>query len=153
MTIQIKPSPTADTRTCDWNNVSKRQLILSSLLHIENVGQGVGHLARMLTQAAAKHDYDKISDIDQFHSDFMTGFEERSWWVNHLIRNRHHLQKDDGVRADVNLIDVLEYIVDCVMAGMSRSGSVYDLQLRDEVLQRAFQNTVDLLKRNVEVVE
>lgn len=48
-------------------------------------------------------------------------------------------------------MDVLEHIVDCVMAGLARSGSVYELHLDDEVLQKAFQNTVELLKRDIEI--
>jgi hypothetical protein len=51
----------------------------------------------------------------------------------------------------VNLIDVLDMIADCVMAGMARSGSVYPLNIDPEVLMRAFQNTVEELKANVEV--
>ena len=50
-------------------------------------------------------------------------------------------------------MDVIEHVVDCVMAGMARSGSVYDLDLPDELLQRALKNTVELLKANVQVVE
>ncbi|HUD75085.1 MAG TPA: hypothetical protein VMQ76_08430 [Terracidiphilus sp.] len=53
---------------------------------------------------------------------------------------------------DVNLIDVLDMICDCVMAGMARSGSVYPLNIKPEVLMTAFQNTVELLKANVTVV-
>ena len=34
---------------------------------------------------------------------------------------------------------------------MARSGSVYELKLGPEILERAFQNTVELLKRNVVV--
>ncbi len=37
-------------------------------------------------------------------------------------------------------------VADCVMAGMARSGSVYELKLDPEVLWRAFGNTVELLK-------
>jgi hypothetical protein len=37
------------------------------------------------------------------------------------------------------------------MAGMARSGSVYPLSLPPELLERAFQNTVSLLKENVRV--
>lgn len=59
--------------------------------------------------------------------------------------------QEDGIPADVNLIDVLDFIADCVMAGMARSGSVYPLVLPPELLERAFQNTVELLKANVRV--
>jgi hypothetical protein len=83
----------------------------------------------------------------------LTGFKEHSWWDNHRKVNRHHLLQADGVPQDVNLIDVLDMIADCVMAGMARSGSVYALDIKPEVLMAAFQNTVELLKNNVEVVE
>jgi len=57
------------------------------------------------------------------------------------------------VPEDVNLLDVLEYISDCVMAGMARSGSVYDLTMPPELLERAFKNTVELLKKEVVLLE
>jgi hypothetical protein len=107
--------------------------------------------AEMLGRAAAEHDADKIKDIDGFHHDFLTGFKETKWWDNHRKDNRHHLLQADGVPADVDLIDVLEMISDCVMAGMARSGSVYPLKISSEVLMRAFQNTVFLLQSNVTV--
>ena len=150
--IQIKKSPTADTRTCDWSKVSKEQLLASSSQHIYDVGMGLGFFAGLLTGAAATHDHDKISGIDHFHADFQTGFKETGWWDKHRKVNRHHIDKPDGVPDDVNLIDVLEHIVDCVMAGMARSGSVYHLEISDDVLRQAFDNTVAMLKDNVEVV-
>ena len=153
MKIQIKKSPTADTRTCDFANTTKETLLASSHQHIQDVGVAMAHFAIILCNQAEVHDHDKISDIDGFHRDFLTGFEEHSWWDNHRKVNRHHLLEADGVPADVNLIDVLDMISDCVMAGMARSGSVYALDIKPEVLMAAFQNTVELLKNNVEVVE
>jgi hypothetical protein len=38
-----------------------------------------------------------------------------------------------------------------VKAGMARSGSVYDLTMTPELLERAFKNTVELLKGEVVV--
>jgi hypothetical protein len=105
----------------------------------------------MLLSASQSHDFDKLSDLGTFHRDFQTGFKQTEWWDNHRKINRHHLNVADGVPADVNLIDVIEHIVDCVMAGMARSGSVYELKLPDEVLQAAFRNTVEKLKANVVV--
>jgi hypothetical protein len=46
---------------------------------------------------------------------------------------------------------VLDMIADCVMAGMARTGEVYPLTLDPNVLQRAFDNTVTLLQRQVVV--
>jgi len=144
--IEVKPSPTADTRTCDFANVSKGTLLESSRQHIEDVRAALRYFGAVLNQAAREHDFDKITDIDGFHRDFVTGFKRTEWWDAHRQLNRHHLQEADGVRGDVNLIDVLDFIADCVMAGMARSGSVYELRLRPEILERAFQNTVELLK-------
>ena len=150
--IIIKPSPTADTRTCDFANVSKETLLASSHQHIQDVHEGIRYLGSVLAKAAENHDLDKISDIDGFHRDFVTGFKQTEWWDRHRILNRHHINMADGIRDDVNLIDVLDFITDCVMAGMARSGSVYPLELPNELLQKAFQNTVELLKRNVMVM-
>jgi hypothetical protein len=106
-----------------------------------------------LDVAAFNHDPDKLTDIDGFHADFVNGFAagHTSWWDRHRKLNRHHLEQPDGCPVDVNLIDVLDYIADCVMAGMARSGSVYPLKLGPELLERAFQNTVELLKHRVVV--
>lgn len=151
--IQIQKSPTADTRTCDFTSVSKQQLLDSSEMHIDDVRQGMEFFKAMLDAAAFNHDSDKITAIDQFHADFVTGFKQTGWWDEHRKINRHHLLQPDGVPTDVNLVDVLDMIVDCVMAGMARSGSVYPLEIPPEVLMTAFQNTVELLKRQVEVAE
>jgi hypothetical protein len=132
--------------------VSKETLLASSHQHIGDVQNAMARLAIMICEQSEVHDHDKISDIDGFHRDFLTGFKEHSWWDNHRKVNRHHLLDADGVPADVNLIDVLDMICDCVMAGMARSGSVYPLNIKPEVLMTAFQNTVELLKANVTVV-
>lgn len=157
--ITVKKSPTADTRTCDFANTSKQTLLESSMQHIGDVQRGLAFLAGKISEAAIAHDNDKITDIDGFHADFVGGFKATTWWDKHRKLNRHHLTKPahldyaDGVPDDVNLIDVLDFIVDCVMAGMARSGSVYPLELPAEVLERAFQNTVELLKQQVAVAD
>jgi hypothetical protein len=150
--IAVRPSPTADTRTCDYASVSKETLLASSKQHIEDVRKALGVFAALIYQAEAAHDTDKLTDIDGFHRDFLTGFAVTEWWDRHRKLNRHHLTNEDGIPADVNLIDVLDFIADCVMAGMARSGTVYPLTLPPELLDRAFQNTVALLQAQVEVV-
>ena len=151
--IEIQKSKTADTRTCDFTKVSKETLLASSVQHIEDVRKGFDFLKDIMESAAVAHDFDKIRDIEGFHADFVTGFKNHSWWDFHRKINRHHLLEKDGVRDDVNLVDVLDMIVDCVMAGMGRSGSVYPLKIEPEVLKKAFDNTVELLKANVTVKE
>lgn len=149
--IVIKKSATADTRTCDFANVSKKTLINSSLAHISDVVKALTFFQCKLAAAAGCHDYDKLSDIDSFHEDFITGFKQTGWWDRHRQMHRHHLAQADGVPDDVNLVDVIEYISDCVMAGMARSGEVYELEMTDELLRKAFKNTVEMLKANVVV--
>ncbi|HEU6452882.1 MAG TPA: hypothetical protein VFT57_15805 [Gemmatimonadaceae bacterium] len=149
--IRVKRSPTADTRTCDYANVSKETLYASSEQHIEDVRKALRFFAARLAKAGENHDPDKLTDIDGFHADFVTGFAQTGWWERHRKLNRHHLTMEDGIPADVNLIDVLDFIADCVMAGMARSGSVYALHLPPELLERSFQNTVEMLKAQVVV--
>lgn len=149
--ITIEPSATADTRSCDWSKVSKHQLCDSSIQHREDVRKGFDFFKRIIDQQADLHDYDKLSDIDGFHADFATGFEKTEWWDRHRKINRHHLLQDDGVPEDVNLIDVLDLIVDCTMAGLGRTGEVYPITIGADVLQRAFENTCELLKSHVVV--
>lgn len=151
--ITVKKSATADTRTCDFANTSKETLLASSRQHIGDVVKALAFFSSKLTEAAGEHDYDKLTDIGGFHADFLTGFKQTGWWDNHRRIHRHHLDKADGVPENVNLLDVLEHVADCVMAGMARSGSVYELKLSDELLQRAFKNTVDMLKAEVKVAE
>lgn len=149
--IEIKKSPTADTRTCDVTKVERQQLLDSSRQHIADVAKAMAFFSSKLFAAAAEHDYDKLTDIDWFYSDFRTNFEQTGWWDNHRKIHRHHLGQADGVPEDVNLLDVLEYVADCVLAGMARSGDVYALEASDELLRRAFENTVALLKSQVTV--
>lgn len=149
--IEIQKSHTADTRTCDFANTEQDTLLVSSRQHIRDVSKALAFFQGRMTEAASEHDYDKLTGIEWFHADFVTGFKQTGWWDNHRKIHRHHLDKADGVPEDVNLLDVLEHIADCVMAGMARSGSVYELKLSDELLQKAFKNTTDLLKRNVVV--
>jgi hypothetical protein len=149
--IEIKKSPTADTRTCDSSKVDRKQLLESSRQHIVDVAKAMAFFSSKLLMAASEHDYDKLTEIDWFHADFQTNFKETGWWDNHRKIHRHHLGHADGIPDDVNLLDLLEYISDCVMAGMARSGEVYEITANDELLSKAFQNTVQLLKSQVKV--
>lgn len=152
--IQIHKSPTADSRTCDVTKVSKDQLLESSREHIYDVHRGLYFFEKLIKKAAENHDTDKISDIDGFYANFITKFEQHDWWDRHRVLNRHHLDPKDGrVPDDVNLIDVLDYIADCVMAGMARSGQVRPLTISPEVLMRAFWNTTKMLEKEVKVIE
>ena len=81
-----------------------------------------------------------------------SNFMDREWAKQHyFVNERHHLAT--YAPPDVNMLDVIEMICDCVVAGMAQSGDVYDVEIPSEVLQNAVKNTVKLLKDEVEVVE
>lgn len=149
--IIIKKSNTADTRTCDWSKVSKEELLKSSRQHIEDVRKGLLFLTDQIEKASSAHDYTKIHNINEFHRDFKTGFEKQGWWKMHQKEERHHFNTPKYIQKDVNLIDVLEQIVDGVMAGMARSGK-YRKEIPDvKLLLKAYENTAKLLLDNLEV--
>lgn len=153
MTIKFKKSPTADTRTCDVSKVSSEQLLESSRSHIDDVQSVMRVFADMCCEAGTLHDITKITQHAWFYRDFKTGFKVQEWYEMHKRAERHHIGVGGVVPTDVNLIDVLEHIADCVAAGMARSGSVYDIEISDEVLQQAVKNTVEKVKAMVVIVE
>jgi hypothetical protein len=151
--IKIKKSSCADTRTCQYENVTKEELLRNSLMHIADVKKGMSFLKSMISDSKILHDRTKISHIDHFHKDFQTGFKETGWYEMHQKEERHHFNNPEFIQDDVNLIDVLEQIVDGVMAGMARSGEYRCEPLSNELLQKAYANTAKLLLSEVEVVE
>ncbi len=151
--IRIKESKTADTRTCDVSKVTKEQLFSSSIQHIRDVQMGMNFFAMMLIDAGNIHDHTKLSGIDQFYSEFKTSFATTKWWENHKVEERHHLSENGVVPENVNLIDVIEYIVDGAMAGMARSGEYRKENIPKGLLEKAFDNTINLLLSEIEVTD
>lgn len=150
--IEIKPSQTADSRTAA-GNPNKDDLLNSSVQHIGDVQKALAWFAGELVKAGAVHDHTKLSGIDAFYDSYskkLTGdaFKAEPWFQSHLAE-RHHL--NDRCPDDVTLIDVLERIADITMAGMGRSGSIYDDTLDVEILQKAYKNTIALLAKQIVV--
>lgn len=153
--ITISKSKSADTRSAD-KPVSKEQLLESSIQHIGDVQRAMVWMIGKLSEIAQNHDFTKLSDIDGFHRDFeliqkgqKDDFKKLEWYQLHVNSERHHL--NDTCPEDVNLFDVLERIADITMAGMGRTGKIYDDTLNPEILERAYKNTIELLKSNIEV--
>jgi len=153
--IVIKKSSTADTRTCDYTKVDREQLLSSSRQHIADVKKGIEFFQTLLATAANNHDHDKLTGLRKFYNDFLTGFAQTAWLDNHRKVNRHHLLEEEGIPEDVNLIDVLEMIADCVLAGMGRAGKVNleYMDLSPALLTKAFYNTIELLTAQITVAE
>ena len=149
--IIIKKTPNADTRSME--TLDKELVFKDTCNHIEAVKKGLNMLCKHLKSKAIFHDYTKIKYFDEFFNDLSTRktgkeFKELSWWKKHLVE-RHHL--NDNCPNDVNLLDVLEMVVDCVCAGKARSGEIYPIKLPDDLLQKALNNTVELVKERIMV--
>jgi hypothetical protein len=151
--IRISKSPTADSRTCDFKNVTKEQLLESSKQHVADIKKGFDFFCFMLMKQSAMHDLSKFSHIDDFHRNFVTGFKEKDWWEYHQSVERHHFNEEKYIPKDVNLFDILDQIVDGCMAGMARSGVYRQEPISPELLERAYRNTVRLLLDRIEVAE
>lgn len=152
--IKIKKSETADTRTAK-EIVTKDKLLASSRSHISDVKQAMKFLIDKMELSASNHDFTKIDNIDEFFNDFydtqtkqLDFTRDGSWWQNHVKTERHHL--NSYCPDDVNLIDVLEMICDCTVAGMARSGKFREFTLSDEILQKALKNTIKLVLDNIQ---
>lgn len=154
--LKIKQSKTADTRSAE-TKVDKETLLASSHQHIGDVQLALHWMACRIGEIALKHDWTKIDGIGQFAEDFKRvqedntiDFKKLSWFKRHVTSERHHV--NDCCPEDVNMFDLLERIADITMAGMARTGKIYDDTLSAEILTKAYKNTVELLKNNIEVV-
>ena len=155
--ITIKPSKSADTRSAR-GEITKHELFEASIQHIGDVRKGIDLFREMLLEVAWRHDHTKIDEagLEEFYDAFSKGyvgdeFKKEPWYRRHITEERHHL--NDRCPEDVNLIDILERVADIVMAGMGRTGEVYAEELDPDILQRAYLNTIELLKSQVVIEE
>ena len=154
-TIVIKPSPSADTRSAD-HVVTVDELRQSTEMHIDDVRRGLAFLGKLLQERGERHDWTKLRYLPSFYKQFneaqKTGCWGNGWYDRiHCKQERHHIE--DACPKDVNLLDVLEHIVDGVMAGKARSGEYRQDVLGSGILERAYANTQRLICDAVEVDE
>ena len=155
--IIINKSSNADTRSAN-GKVTKEQLEHDTLSHINDV-QNVGYwLADKLKNQLVEHDHTKLDYLDEFYNDFnekiddgTRNFKEMNWFKNRHMMERHHL--NDSVPDDVNLLDIMEMVIDCTCAGLARSGEVYPITIKQEDLEKAIENTKNLIIDNTEVID
>lgn len=108
---------------------------------------------------SSNHDITKFLREAEFYRDFCKklddpdGFDfiEGDWHKMHIASERHHL--NSNCPEDVNLVDVIEMICDCIAAGLARSGGVRDIDIPDHILRKALNNTISDLINHCEVVE
>lgn len=153
--IVIKETKHCDTRALeDGEHLTEEAVKHDTELHIEAVEKCGEYICDKIKEQFKEHDHTKLGKyLSAFTEALSNGFKgkefkDQDWWKVHLTE-RHHL--NDKVPDDVNLIDVLEMICDCVSAGMARTGEVYDVKLSEKVLKQAFDNTVEMLKKEIKV--
>jgi len=128
--------------------------------HVDDVKKLANQFSEMLNKRVRYHDWTKLREPyrSMFYRDLCDTIEGKmdffdgKWSNLHYNElERHHLKRH--CPDDVNMLDVIEMICDCVAAGMARSGEVYDIDIPAEVLTKAVKNTVELLKREIQVME
>ena len=155
--IEIRKNPYGDSRTApkdtDFISFSK-----ATDWHRSDVRKVMVCIADMIKEAGKNHDWTKTGEYEiEFFRDFKAAldgkqdFIDGTWWPMHVTAERHHLLAH--CPDDVNLVDVLEMIADCTLAGLTRSGTVRPVEIDSEILKKAVDNTVELIKNNVELVE
>lgn len=149
--ITINKSETADSRTCDYSKVSKDTLRESTLKHILDVKKGIAFANRILHEKGKDHDWTKLGYISLFYKEFKNGFKTDKWWEMHQKTERHHLKDERYIPDDVNLFDILEMLIDEVMAGLARSEKYKKEPISKNLLMKAYENTIKLYLDNIEV--
>ena len=155
--IKIKPNKNGDSRVAD-HVPTIEEFSYANRSHKDDVENLMGVFADDIEARGRDHDWTKVKEPyrSMFYRDMCNTIEGRidffngEWSKLHYEKlERHHLNRH--CPEDVNLIDVIEMLCDCVVAGKARSGDVYDITISDTVLQNAVKNTVELLKSHVVV--
>lgn len=150
MVVEISKSPNADSRTADKGKVSFEDFSKATDMHREDVKNVIYELARRLREIADNHDYTKKTDEKGYYDAYTDAkrkgkdFHDSEWYKNHVKEERHHI--DYHVADDINLLDILEVICDHCCDELVEKGKVSKMDIDSDVLMKAFNNTVDLVK-------
>ena len=155
--ITIKRNTLGDTRTAE-KFPTIHEFVKSNEMHCADVERLMGFISGEIKYAGNNHDWSKT--VEPYKSMFYQNmyetmvhgakFEDGKWAKLHYEDlERHHLGRH--VPENVNLVDVIEMVCDCVAAGLARSGSVRDINIDSDTLQKAVKNTVKMLTDEVEV--
>jgi len=153
--IKIYKNSNGDSRTAR-QNVSFKEFQQANDMHRQDVKNVMNELSTIIEIRGANHDYTKKTEEELFYKEFtstmisQTDFLKSEWYKLHVEKERHHLLS--RCPEDVNLIDVLEMIADCVCAGIARSGEVRPMEINEELLMKAVNNTSILIQSMIEKV-
>lgn len=155
--IQVERNSFGDSRTAK-SVPTIDQFINANRMHRLDVKYMMYGIANDIKKRGCEHDWTKSSEPYRsiFYRDLCGAlegkmkFDDGEWAKIHCVKERHHLLRN--CPEDVNLIDVIEMICDCVCAGLARSGQFRELEINDDILRRAVQNTVQMCLDSVELV-
>ena len=157
MVVEINKLPNTNSREAKKGNISFEDFSNETNIHREDVKNVLYFLASKLEEDGDKHDWTKKERERQFYDSFTAAkekgldFKKDAWYKYHVTTERHHIASH--VAKDINLIDVIEMISDCCCAGLARSGKIYDIDIKPDVLMKAFNNTVQLTKDSIKLDE
>ena len=155
--VKIKKNPLGDTRTAP-TVPTVDEFDNANVDHTLEVDRMMTAIAEDIIKRGDHHDFTKTSEPYRslFYRELcakiegkIDSFTDGEWYPMHCQTERHHL--NEHCPDDVNLIDVIEMICDCVCAGMARSGNVYPIEIPSEILQKAVSNTVQMCIDSVDV--
>ena len=157
--VKMERNCLGDTRTAT-HMPTREEFREANWSHKDDVLNLAVAFATELRSRVGNHDWTKVqAPYDEMFYELMKAtiedgadFMDGEWARLHYdVLERHHLSRH--CPSDVTLFDVLEMLFDCVSAGMTRSGSVYPIEISNEILQKAVSNTVDYLVKHVEVAD
>lgn len=154
--IVIKKNPNGDTRTAP-KNITIEQFAEANDSHISDVSRIMKKMSELVEASGRNHDWTKKFYENEFYKDFCgtmnngENFVEGQWYQKHITLERHH--PNSFCHKDINLIDILEMVVDCTVAGLARSGKTFPISIDKDILSKAVDNTMELIKNMVEVEE
>ena len=157
-TVYVTADKDGDTRTAEWMPTIAR-FNNANALHADDVKTCMSSFAEVIINRGGRHDFTKLEDPyrTQFYNDFRDKMEGRlddftkgQWYQNHVNKERHHLL--DRAPEDVNFVDVIEMICDVVCAGKARTGEAKMPDLSAELLQKAYENTFNMVNDSVKIV-
>lgn len=156
--MEIKRNTNGDTRVAD-HMPTFTEFDSSNFEHRDSVRTMMNICANEINERGSNHDWTKTKEpyrslfYQNFYGAFSgyCDFENGEWHKTHCKLERHHLLS--CCPSDVNLFDVIEMVCDCVCAGMARTGSVKELEINSEILDKAVKNTTVLLANNVKIID
>lgn len=144
ITVTKSPTPKPGVET------TAELLTKATQLHIQDVGNGIDFIIARLQEAKRGHDHTKLENMGLFLEAFNSGFTDKRYYEMHKASEKHHLGENF---TELTLIDLLEHMVDGIVAGKARAGGVYPFNIPPALLASMVTNTAKLIETNITVID